>query len=209
MVQSFFDKEYFADGLRNKRIFFRFVTLVRHNSYMMIDNHICSMNVIYWKRSSVIRHNYPPFLQLTWQACTVCLAYKYLFRGVRNSFIYFQPSESDALDRWVESGDLLGVIRSWFVEPLLGTATGSSSLRWAPATSWCWARTSPRVTPSAGLTGGWDPTLHSARGPPEVTFREPFSYYHSYIHYIIIFRPPLSDSDLLSLRDIHVSVRWI
>ena len=26
MVQSFFDKEYFADGLRNKRIFFRFVT---------------------------------------------------------------------------------------------------------------------------------------------------------------------------------------
>ena len=25
MVQSFFDKEYYADGLRNKRIFFRFV----------------------------------------------------------------------------------------------------------------------------------------------------------------------------------------
>ena len=29
------------------------------------------------------------------------LVYQYLiFRGVRNSFIYFQPSESDALDRW-------------------------------------------------------------------------------------------------------------
>ena len=38
MVQSFFDKEYFADGLRNKRIFFRFVTaLFRPNSYMMMD----------------------------------------------------------------------------------------------------------------------------------------------------------------------------
>ena len=30
MVQSFFDKEYFADGLRNKRIFFRFEQLPKH-----------------------------------------------------------------------------------------------------------------------------------------------------------------------------------
>ena len=41
------------------------------------------------------------------------LVYQYLiFRGVRNSFIYFQPSESDALDRWTFSL-WLSVIMMW------------------------------------------------------------------------------------------------
>ena len=126
-------------------------------------------------------------LELTWQVKYICLVYKYLFRGVRNSFIYFKPSESDALDRWgrFSLSFLYGHDVFW---PLQGTATGSSSLRWAPVTSWCWARTSPRVTPLADLTGGSAPTLHSAPCPPEVDrYLEVFSF-----HMIIIFLGLLS-----------------